>query len=224
MDFPFSMPKRFSKYVTPEATSMPDIWKVMHETELANFISDRDKFVTEYGEIKRWGDSFFPESYSCLHKANPNMLPMTFRGMQMLQELWKLNPYIPPLASTTVTTDLTLLEAMPGAALKAFGLPYKGYKNGMNATVLRKTILTSLQEQLDLDTSNVTKMFDDCIISHDCLDSLIAMIVAALWTIDSSAFLKPPVCPHPNSTLPQIEGWLFVPVYATQNPSGVLPT
>ena len=224
MDFPFSLPETFARYVTPAALSMPDVWQAIHKTELGDFISARDEFVSEHGEIKRWGDSFFPESYSCLHKANPNMLPMTFRGMQMLHELWKQNPYIPPLAPTSATTELTLLEAMPGAALKALGLPYKGYKNGVNADQLRKTILAGLQQQLELDTSNVTNLFDDCATNHDCLDSLVALIVAALWNINRSAFLKPPKFPHPNSKLPQIEGWLFAPVYYVSNSSRMLLT
>ena len=224
MDFPFSLPKTFAKCVTPQAISMPDIWQAIHKTEFDDFISARDKFVSEHGEIKRWGDSFFPESYSCLHKANPNMLPMTFRGMQMLHELWKQNPHIPPLAQTSATTGLTLLEVMPGAALKALGLPYKGYKNGVHAVQLRKTILTGLQEQLELDTSSVNNLLIDCVTNHDCLDALVAMIVAALWNTNCSAFLKPPKPPRPNSKLPQIEGWLFAPIYYVSNSSRKLPT
>ena len=224
MDFPFSLPETFAKCVTPEAISMPDIWQDIHKTELDDFISARDEFVSEHGEIKRWGDSLFPESYSCLHKANPNMLPMTFRGMQMLHELWKHNPYVPPLPRTSATTGLTLLEVMPGAALKALRLPYKGYKNGVHALQLRKTILAGLQEQLELDTSNVNNLFIDCVTNHDCLDSLVAMLVAALWNTNRSAFMKPPKSPRPNSKLPQIEGWLFAPIYYTTNSSRMLPT
>ena len=46
------------------------------------------EFVTHSGEPKRIADIHFPESYSPLHRVNPNMVPMTFRGMQMLDSLW----------------------------------------------------------------------------------------------------------------------------------------
>ncbi|GIT69326.1 MAG: hypothetical protein Ct9H300mP27_04300 [Chloroflexota bacterium] len=54
---------------------------------LNDFLFFRDEFVKQHGEPKRFGDTLYPECYSCLHKANPNLVPMTFYGMQMLDQL-----------------------------------------------------------------------------------------------------------------------------------------
>ena len=88
LDFPFSVPVDFAASWSSEAVAMPDLWTVADRMELGEFVSLRDEFVALRGEPKRLGDLFYPESYSCLHKANPNMVPMPFRGMQMLASLW----------------------------------------------------------------------------------------------------------------------------------------
>ncbi|GIT45323.1 MAG: hypothetical protein Ct9H300mP11_32590 [Chloroflexota bacterium] len=71
--------------------------------DLQDFMAIRDEFVPEHGEPYRRGDLYFPECYSCLHKANPNMVPMTFRGMQMLDDLWRSGCRVPPLKNKTNT-------------------------------------------------------------------------------------------------------------------------
>ena len=143
LDFPFSVPQGFADYWNPGATSMPELWATVETMELAEFVSLRDRYVADWGEAKRVADTYFPECYSCLHKANPNMVPMTFRGMQMLHRLWDSGCDVPPLIRPTKKRAV-LLEAMPGAALKAFKLPYKGYKNGARALELRQKILDRL--------------------------------------------------------------------------------
>ncbi|MEC9271676.1 MAG: hypothetical protein VYB63_02005, partial [Chloroflexota bacterium] len=87
LDFPFSVPKEFSSYLLPSAEDMPELWNATANMEFQDFMALRDGFVLEHGEPYRRGDLYFPECYSCLHKANPNMVPMTFRGMQMLDGL-----------------------------------------------------------------------------------------------------------------------------------------
>jgi hypothetical protein len=122
---------------------MPDLWATASQMDLGQFLALRHQFVARHGEPKRLADAHFPECYSCLHLANPNMVPMTFRGMQMLHQLWQAGCAVPPLPAPHGTPTV-LLEAMPGAALKAFGLPYKGYKKGARALELRQTILDRL--------------------------------------------------------------------------------
>ena len=98
LDFPFSVPREFARFwqrqhppifETPIFESMPDLWAAAAGMDWNDFSTLRDAFVARYGELKRSCDP--PESYSCLHRVNPNMVPMTFRGMQMLHRLWTGN-------------------------------------------------------------------------------------------------------------------------------------
>ena len=88
LDFPFSVPLDFARFWRPEARAMPDLWSAAAAMTLEEFMSLRDAYVARRGEPKRLCDSYHPECYSCLHKVNPNMVPMTFYGMKMLAGLW----------------------------------------------------------------------------------------------------------------------------------------
>jgi Protein of unknown function (DUF429) len=217
LDFPFSVPLSFARFWKPEAASMPDLWTAAAAMELEEFIALRDEFVVQHGELKRQADIYHPECYSCLHKANPNLVPMTFRGMQMLHQLWadgcdgSIN--VPPLAPPPGRTAI-LLEAMPGAALKAFRLPYKGYKNGARALTLRQKILDGLTCIPLARLENLEGFRRLCLGRHDALDSVVAAVVAALWARDPSVFRCPPSEGSPGfdpGTL--LEGWLYAPVF-----------
>ena len=213
LDFPFSVPVDFARMWAPQAQTMPDLWAAAADMELDQFILLRDQFVRQHGEPKRLADTYFPESYSCLHQVNPNMVPMTFRGMQMLHQLWPTQPTVPPLGPTR-EKGLVLLEAMPGAALRAFGLPYKGYKNGARATELRQRILDHLAQQSSVPIRGLAQFTQLCLGNHDSLDSVVASVVAALWCRDPGRFRCPPA---PGSAgfdpLALLEGWLYAPVY-----------
>ena len=133
---------------------MPQLWSAAAAMELKEFLDLRDRFVARHGELKRLSDTFYKECYSPLHKVNPNMVPMTFRGMQMLDRLGRAGCSIPPLAPPPGTKTL-LLEAMPGAALRGMRLPFKGYKNGAHAPELRQKILEGLAGQSGLRLPNL---------------------------------------------------------------------
>ncbi len=132
LDLPLSVPRLFAGCWLPEAVSMLQHWEAAAAMGIPEFMVLRDNFVAEHGEPLRRGDRYVPECYSCLHKANPNMVPMTFRGMQMLHHLWAAGCQVLPL-DCTGRNQTVLLEPMPGAALMAFGLPIQGYKNGKRA-------------------------------------------------------------------------------------------
>ena len=126
LDFPFSVPHSFARFWMPDATAMPDLWTGAQELSLDDFMALRNQFVAQHGEPKRLADTYHPESYSCLHLTNPNMVPMTFRGMQMLRELWQAGCSVPPLPDELPDElDVAhrkgplLLEAMPVAARSA---------------------------------------------------------------------------------------------------------
>ncbi|MCH2674729.1 MAG: DUF429 domain-containing protein [Dehalococcoidia bacterium] len=225
LDFPFSVPKEFASYLLPSAEDMPELWNATANMEFQDFMALRDGFVLEHGEPYRRGDLYFPECYSCLHKANPNMVPMTFRGMQMLDGLWRSGCRVPPLPNETRTGPL-LLESMPGAALRALGLPFKGYKKGQNALSLRRQILDGLGTMSGVGLPNLSRFRDYCLESDDCLDSVAAAVAACLWNKDPTMFRLPQDgpgdvsrrggTPNPNENelrTAQLEGWLYAPVF-----------
>jgi hypothetical protein len=187
---------------------MTDLWTAAASMDLSQFMALRDAFVSRRGEMKRECDAFYPESFSCLHKVNPNMVPMTFHGMRMLDRLWAAGCAIPPLKSTNGDATV-LLEAMPGAVLRVFKLPFKGYKNGANAMGLRRRILDGLPKRSGLSLPNLDEYRDLCMSSHDGLDAVVAAIAAALWVVDPLMFRHPPV---DGETL-QLEGWLYAPTF-----------
>lgn len=240
LDFPFSIPQRFAAAWQPGAAAMPELWQAASAMEFADFLSLRDRFVALEGEPLRRGDLYFPECYSCLHKFNPNMVPMTFRGMQMLDRLWAAGCRVPPLPdieSDTGKNGPLLLESMPGAALRAFGLPFKGYKNGANAAALRNQVLDGLELGSGVAVDNLHVFRQACLESHDCLDSVAAAVTAVLWCRDPGVFRRPQ-----NNILGEtldtgrsrrasplalewselqaacLEGWLYAPVFLGHDP------
>ena len=225
LDFPFSVPQAFARFWQPEAATMPDLWAAAAKMKMAQFLALRDNFVSRCGELKRRCDNRFPESYSCLHKANPNLVPMTFYGMQMLGPLWRAGCSVPPLPSRKAGSAV-LLEAMPGAAIKALGLPYKGYKKGASAQLLRQRILGGLEDRSGVAIRNLAQFRECCLLSDDCLDAIVAAVVACLWATDPSVFWRPSIEMSGGRSGKQsweesggsdevalLEGWLYAPVF-----------
>ena len=216
LDFPFSVPASFARCWLGEASTMPQLWRAASRMEYSDFLALRDEFVANHGEPKRLADTYFPECYSCLHKANPNMVPMTFRGMQMLHRLYAAGCAVPPLPDASAGRAV-LLEAMPGAALRAFGLPYKGYKKGMKALELRQRVLDGLCHRSTVPVPNLADFSALCLASDDCLDSVVAAVVAVLWARDPSLFRLPSAeASQDIEPLPLLEGWLYAPVHLHQ--------
>ena len=227
LDFPFSVPHEFAERWVPGANSMPVLWQAAAAMDYEEFLSLRDSFCAEKGEPMRRGDLYFPECYSCLHKFNPNMVPMTFRGMQMLHTLWGEGCRVPPLDETGRSGPL-LLESMPGAVIHALGLPHKGYKNGRRNLELRGQVLDGLEKQSGVRIVNLDESRDLCMDSHDCLDSVVAALAAALWVRDPDMFRRPgdrdgePPALNRRQASPgamamteleaaRLEGWIYAP-------------
>ena len=227
LDFPFSVPHEFAQVWLPEAVEMPTLWQVAAEMEYEGFLAIRDAFCFERGEPMRRGDLYFPECYSCLHKFNPNMVPMTFRGMQMLHQLWNAGCRVPPLNDSGRNGPL-LLESMPGAVINAFGLPHKGYKNGKRRLQLREQVLDGLQDKSGVPIVNFAEFRPQCLESHDCLDSLVAAVAAFLWVREQKQFRRPgdtPLGPPAEGRrrassgamamseldAARLEGWIYAP-------------
>ena len=235
LDFPFSVPHDFAKAWQPSAESMPALWRAAVQMEYEEFLALRDAFCAERGEPMRRGDLYFPECYSCLHKFNPNMVPMTFRGMQMLDHLWQAGCRVPPLSDDGRTGPL-LLESMPGAVINALDLPHKGYKNGKRQQCLRMEVLDGLPERSRVPIVNLEKIRSLYLESHDCLDSLVAAVAAALWARDPACFRRPgdtpegPLVKGPRKASPEamsmaeldaarLEGWIYAPRPTCKGPA-----
>ena len=219
LDFPFSVPLQFAEYWVPGVQDMTQLWDAAANMDLPQFMELRDGFVARHGEPKRIIDLAHTESFSCLHKANPNMVPMTFRGMQMLSRLWPAGCNVPPLPAQDAA-GAVLLEVMPGAVLRALGLPFKGYKGGSRNLERRELILAELPHRSPVAIANLQEFRDLCISSHDCLDSIVAALAAALWATDPTLFrlpdtsggvdTDPSFLGTPLATL-MVEGWLYAP-------------
>lgn len=227
LDFPFSVPQEFAHYWKRSAHEMPSLWRAASQMHYEEFLAIRDTFCAERGEPMRRGDLYFPECYSCLHKFNPNMVPMTFRGMQMLHQLWNAGCRVPPLDDAGRSGPL-LLESMPGAVINALGLPHKGYKNGQRQNQLREEVLGGMSERAGIPIVNLGEFRQQCLDSHDCLDSLVAAVAAALWARDPSGFRRPGDTPGgppadrrrkaspaamamPELEAARLEGWIYAP-------------
>ena len=103
---------------------------------------------------------------------------------------------------------------MPGAALRALGLPYKGYKKGVRWHQLRQQILDGLPHRSPVRIRNLAEFRDHCLQSHDCLDAVVAALTAALWARDPSTFRCPPAVGDEDfDPVVLLEGWLYAPVY-----------
>ena len=222
LDFPFGVPRTFAEFLSGEAPlwDMGAVWQVVSSLAPAEFVARRDEFVGQRPDLplsqrepKRAGDlAHHRESYSPLHTVNPNMLPMTYEGICMLQRCHEERPdrwHVPPMEPTGSATErVTLLELMPGALLKSIGLPYKGYKKGRAAVEKRNAILSGLAEASGVDLPNLDRVHMACRANDDCLDAVVAAVGAAAWAKDPSRFH------HPNSDEfadAQLEGWIYVP-------------
>jgi len=209
MDFPFGLPLAFAAYWLGKATSLVDLWETAAVGGFERFLERRDAFVEQQGEQKRACDAYYPESYSSLHRANPNMLPMTYRGIEMMAILhdggWSLSPM-----GTGTSDSRTAIEVMPGATLKALDLPHKGYKKGRNRFEMRRRILDGLAKSSRVRVAGLAELSETCMAIDDALDAVVAAFTGALWLAAPEAFRLPT---HEERDRANMEGWMCVPAF-----------
>ena len=200
MDFPFGVPMEFAQLWTKSTClDMPSLWKKAADTDFSDFL---EIITPESSQLLRVGDLAYSNASPCLHLGpGVRMVNMTFKGMQMLHRLRDSSHFnVPPLILDKANQHLpVLLEVMPGASLKAFGLWFTRYKDGKGDTDRRKRretrekILEKLgdasQIQLEMSDEIRNKCIDDR--RGDALDSLVAAVVAAKWAKNESDFLVP---------------------------------
>ena len=219
IDFPFSVPREFAEFLNTrgDLKAMPDVWRIIDDMSLEDFYAARDAYVKHFGrEPKRAGDeAHFSESFSPLHKVNPNMLPMTYHGIRMLHSLYERHPdrwVVPPMEwSGKQAEAVTLLETMPGAFLRAIGAIYKGYKKPKSALLRderRNAIMDAVERDSGVALPNLSELREACIANDDCLDAVVAAVSAAAWVLNLKRFR------HPDGdelAAAQLEGWIYVP-------------
>ena len=219
IDFPFGVPQKFAEFLktADDIMDMRDVWEIVANLSQEEFIAARDDFFPKHGEPKREGDeAYLSESFSPLHKGNPSMLQMTHCGIKMLYKLHQQCPnrwIVPPLHSSgSVSLDrVTLLETMPGAALNALGTIYKGYKNPNDPKLRiqrRDRILDALETKSGVELPNLHTLRDECQKSDDCLDAIVAAVVAAVWAYKPERFHYPA---HNELEAAELEGWIYIP-------------
>ena len=216
IDFPFSLPREFADFLNAgsDLKTMPDVWRIIDDMSLENFYAARDAFVGRFGEPKRAGDAaHYTESFSPLHKVNPNMLPMTYWGIRMLHRLYTDSPErwaVPPIpAARSQAKSVTLLETMPGAFLKSIGAIHKGYKKPRSTQQRderRNAILDTVQRNSGLVLPNLSELRDDCVASDDCLDAVVAAVAAARWVQNLNYFRH---ASADEMDMARLEGWIY---------------
>jgi hypothetical protein len=219
IDFPFCIPQEFAEFLNTgdDLKAMPDVWRIIDGMSLEDLYAARDAFVNHFSiEPKRAGDAaHFKESFSPLHKVNPNMVPMTYWGIRMLYSLYSKSPsrwFIPPIETPGNKAEtITLLETMPGAFLRTIGSIYKGYKKPKSALLRderRNIILDDLQQNAGAALHNLSELRKKCVRNDDCLDSVIAAVIAARWAQDSTSFRHPT---RDELAMAKLEGWIYIP-------------
>ena len=224
LDFPFSLPMAFAERLGCAEREMPALWQSVAPMELDEFKAKAAGFT----ELLRVGDLHCANAKPCLKMVgNPVMINMTFRGMQMLHHLRQAGCRVPPLDDNECD-GATLLEVMPGAALKVFGLP-DGYKGGQAAFENRRKILKELPKRSNVTLLNLHDFRDECMFSDDALDSIVAAVVAAMCALDrDETQIKRPsndkiseyngkrsislgIVGKTEIEVAKLEGWIYVP-------------
>ena len=210
-DFPFGLPKVFLESLNINANTMRDVWPQIAEMSIGEYRRNCLNFGTH---PKRTGDKRYSVSISAL---NTRLVPMTYHGIKMLHTLNEQHPNlwcIPPLDSDDLSNNrITFLEVMPGAFLWSIGFDratVKGYKQAANSLVAREEIINNLADYAGLGIPNLPNFRLSFRANDDCLDAVIASVVAALWVKDQSRFCHPGDAPEPDVIKDaQLEGWIY---------------
>ena len=75
-------------------------------------------------------------------------------------------------------------------------------------------ILAGLATRSGLRIRGLSRFRETCLYSDDALDSLVASVVASLWTIDPGCFWRPSLEHSTGAdSIALLEGWLYAPVF-----------
>ena len=221
MDFPFGLPIDFVNKTYPSKSKGLGVWSISRDDSLWK---DFEKFAREFnGNRFRLCDETLNKKIKSAGVKSPlatsprNMLPMTFRGMQMLHWLKRKGFNILPFDDcSSINSERILMEVMPGATLRALklNLPYKAVKTEKSARNSRKNraeILFRLPNKSRIRVHNIEQFRPYALNFDDCLDAIVAAVTAAMWLKSPKQFILPPREDDPKFRRIKSEGWLYVP-------------
>ncbi len=223
MDFPFSLPVAFLKFLAKrlERDEFQD-WQAVAESLVFMQMDQFKAFVDEY-EIEglRYTDSkSLRVAKSPLHTVNPSMIQMTFYGMKLLAMLNPEKYAVLPFQEDRRSKGCNIIEIYPRELLYILGLPDQGYKakdkkNHDKAHALRKEIVEGLiylksePRFQGLPRLHIDNTLKGAIIANDhAMDALIACFGACIFHMNPEEFPDPWEVADENMLL---EGWIYGP-------------
>lgn len=185
LDVPLGWPRAFRRFVEKHAA------RVLEAREVGP--SERRELANRYTDLRvREMVGAVPLPVAAERIAYP---AMRWAGIEA-----QLRTMLPPGALDRAESG-RIAEVYPAAALKAWGLPHRGYK-GVDSQG-RVAIMDSLADLFGLDLGGHRVLLES---NADCLDAVIAAIVAS--EIRAGRCVPPP---REYSELVAEEGWVWVP-------------
>jgi len=106
--------------------------------------------------------------------------------------------------------------------------PTRATRTASGKNQLREEVLGGLSERSGVPIVNLYDFRQQCLESHDCLDSLVAAVAAALWARGPAGFRRPGDTPDgpptdrrrkaspaamamPELEAARLEGWIYAP-------------
>ena len=221
MDFPFGLPRAFVRRNYPSANTRPKVWSIAKEDSCKGVFEERAKKFE--GRRFRLCDEKLNKKIKAAGVKSPlatsprNMVPMTFRGMQMLHSLKGKGFKIPPVDECpSSNAERILMEVMPGATLRALQLnqPYKTdstEETARNSRKNRAEILIGLPYKSRINLYGLHQVRPYALNFDDCLDAIVAAVTAAMWRNACKEFILPPKKDDPTFDRVRTEGWLYAP-------------
>lgn len=225
MDFPFSLPVEFMKFLARqlEKAEFQD-WQNVAESLVFMDFERFKELVDEYAiHALRYTDSrALRVAKSPLNTVNPSMVQMTFYGMRLLATLDPARYAVLPFQEDQRGKGSSIIEVYPRELLYILGLPDKGYKQKDKKTsekthAVRREIVDGLINLRERGG----KRFQDCprihidnslkggiIASDHAVDALVACYGACLYHSNPQLFIDPWDCGNENMLL---EGWIYAP-------------
>lgn len=244
LDFPFAYPLSFTNFFTTQFDNAKESnfsnWyaatRLIASTPFSQIENARIAFNSEPRTLS--GNLTDPKAQSPLHRINPGMLKMTWRGLQILTELkdslgFSIAPFDLDLGFSPKTTDSQspsapkpnatpnpnsiALEIYPAAALKALGLSHQKYKGRTpEARALREQSLQNLQK-LHTVKSATTKLprlkitpehANSALLDDNAFDALVAAYATAAVILNLDTVRHPTAA---DLDVVSREGWIYVP-------------
>ena len=204
VDFPFSVPQPFANVLAGSPNDMADVWAGVADMSMEEFIALRDTFVAEHGEMRRECDLSHGEAFSVLHKANPNMLPMTLRGMQMLHQPASSRMCASSAKTSPAQPNSPCWSACPAPPSRVSASPTRPIRTGAVETNSADRILNGLASAVPVSLANVEEISEQCLAVHDALDAVVAALNSAVYITCPEAVSTPP-----DGDIYRLEGWIY---------------